>query len=88
MLILALYYLTVNNQLIAIKYLGVHLLGGNCLSFDIMPIKMAFYAPCNIKCSHSRGVDEIIQLSVKKHIAYQLCFMLQLLFFRNLSNLS
>ena len=31
----------------SIKYLGVYLLGGSSLKFDIMPVKRAFYAACN-----------------------------------------
>ena len=54
-----------NDQLIAwcqsFKYLGVHLLSGKGLSFDITPIKGAFYAACNnIFFPHSLGVNEII----------------------------
>ena len=44
----------------SINYLGVLLLRGKVLSFDIAPIKRNFYAACNI-FSHPRRVDEIIQ---------------------------
>ena len=59
-----------DNQLIAscqfIKYLGVHLLSGKGLSFDITPIKRTFYAACINIFSHSHGVDESIQLSLQE----------------------
>ena len=73
----------------SIRYLGVHLLSGKDLFFDIAHIKRAFYTACNniifliivMLMKSSRCPTHF-----KKHIAYQFCYMLHLLFIWNLSN--
>jgi len=47
-----------------VKYLGVHIVSGMKLSFDINPIKPAFFTACNSVCSQSQCMDEILQLSL------------------------
>ena len=32
----------------SVKYLGVHLLSGRSIKFDIMPCKREFYSACNV----------------------------------------
>jgi len=48
----------------SVKYLGVHIICGRKLSFDINPIKRAFFTACNSVCSQSQYMDEILQLSL------------------------
>jgi len=47
----------------SVKYLGVYLLGGSSLKFDIIPVKETFYAACNSIFMHSADVDELALLS-------------------------
>ena len=48
----------------SVKYLGVHIVYGRKLSFDINPIKRAFFTACNSVSSQSQCMDEILQLSL------------------------
>jgi len=50
----------------SVKYLGVYLLGGNSLKFDIMPVKRAFFAACNSIFMHGANVDELALLSLQE----------------------
>ena len=50
----------------SIKYLGVFLLSGRTLKFDIMPVKRAFYSACNSIFSYGCGVDELALLSLQE----------------------
>lgn len=43
----------------SIKYLGVHIVSARRLTFDINPIKRAFFVACNTICCQSSGMDEI-----------------------------
>ena len=45
-----------------VKHLGVHIVCGKKLSFDINPIKRTFFTACNTVCSQSRYMDSILQL--------------------------
>ena len=49
-----------------VKYLGVHLVSGRKLSFDISPAKRSFFMACNTILSHTKHMDEIIQLSLQE----------------------
>ena len=49
-----------------VKYLGVHLVRGRKLSFDISPAKRSFFMACNAILSHTKHTDEIIQLSLQE----------------------
>ena len=69
----------------SIKYHCVHLLSGKGLSFDIAPIKMAFYDTCNTIFFLVILMNSSSCL-FKKHIACQFCYMLHLLFTWNISN--
>ena len=44
-----------------IKYLGVHLLAGRAIGFDISPTKHLFYAACNSILNHANNLDETVQ---------------------------
>ena len=59
-----------NNHLIAwshtINYLCVHLLSGQGMPLKLHLLKGPFTVACNNIFSHSRGVDEIIQLSLQE----------------------
>ena len=50
----------------SIKYLGVHLLNGKSVKFDINPTKRNFYAACNSIFMHGSGVDEIAMLTLQE----------------------
>jgi len=50
----------------SIKYLGVYLVSGSVIKFDINPVKRCFYAACNSIFSHSSGVDEIALLTLQE----------------------
>jgi len=47
-----------------VKYLGVHLVSGRKLSFDVNPIRRSFFAACNAIYSQSARMDNILQLSL------------------------
>ena len=48
----------------SIKYLGVHIVSARRLTFDINPIKRAFFVARNTICCQSSGMGEILQLSL------------------------
>ena len=50
----------------SIRYLGVYLLRGKLLKFDMNPIKRKFYAACNSIFMHGAGVDEIALLTLQE----------------------
>jgi len=50
----------------SVKYLGVHLLSGRFLKFDIMSVKRAFYAACNSIFIYGADVDELALLSLQE----------------------
>jgi len=49
-----------------VKYLGVHVVSGRKLSFDITPIKQAFFAACDSIYAQARGLDEPLHLSLQE----------------------
>jgi len=54
----------------SIKYLGVFLLSGRTLKFDIMPVKRAFYSACNSIFSYGFGVGELALLSLQESYSF------------------
>lgn len=60
-----------------VKYLGVHIVSGMKLSFDINPIKPAFFTACNSVCSQSQCMDEILQLSLIETVYLYIMQLLQ-----------
>ena len=50
----------------SVKYLGVYLMAGMKLCFDISPVKRAFYSACNSIFSHGNGLDEIALLHLQE----------------------
>ena len=50
----------------SIKYLGIHVISGKCMSFDIDPIKRSFYAACNSITVRAQHLDEIVHLSLQE----------------------
>jgi len=50
----------------SIKYLGVYLMAGKKLCFDLSPVKTAFYSACNSIFSHGSGLDEIALLHLQE----------------------
>ena len=49
-----------------VKYLGVHLLCGRDVKFDLMPVKRAFYSSCNSIVMHSKNLNELAVLSLQE----------------------
>ena len=56
----------------SIKYLGVCVVSGKKLTFDIANVKRDFYAACNCINSHAKNFEEILQLTL--HESY--CLLL------------
>jgi len=52
------------NWVESIKYLGVHIIGGKKLSFDIQALRRSFYAAYNNICSHTKTLEEVVQLTL------------------------
>ena len=52
------------NWVESIKYLGVHIVGGKKLSFDIQALRRSFYAAFNNICSHTKTLEEVVQLTL------------------------
>jgi len=50
----------------SIKYLGVYIVAGKRLSFDIDPVKRTFYSACNCVFSQAGKTDEILHLSLQE----------------------
>ena len=48
------------------KYLGVHLVSGRDIKFDLMPVKRAFYSSCNSIFMHSNNLNELAVLSLQE----------------------
>jgi hypothetical protein len=61
-----------------IKYLGVYIVAGKRLSFDIDPVKRAFYTACNCVFSQSGRADEILQLTLQETYCCPFYYMLHL----------
>ena len=49
-----------------VKYLGVHIVSGRKLSFDITSVKQAFFAACNSVYEHAKNLDELVHLSLQE----------------------
>ena len=49
-----------------IKYLGVHLLAGRSIGFDMSPTKRPFYGACNSILNHANNLDETVQLGLQE----------------------
>ena len=49
-----------------LNYLGVQMISGRYLRFDIMHSKHTFYSACNNIFSHSVGLDELMVLSLQE----------------------
>lgn len=50
----------------SIKYLGIHILGGKHVKFDINPCKRAFYAACNSIFTYGCNINELALLSLQE----------------------
>jgi len=50
----------------SIRYLGVHVLAGKTISFDMNPAKRSFYLACNSILSHSSNLEEVVQLRLQE----------------------
>ena len=50
----------------SVKYLGVYVMAGKKLCFDISPVKRAFYSVCNSIFSHGSGLDKIALLHIQE----------------------
>ena len=48
----------------SIKYLGVHTVVGKKLSFDINALRRSFYSAFNNICSHTKTLEEVVQLTL------------------------
>ena len=59
-------YIPYERTFITIKYLGVHIVSGRKLSFDITPVKQAFFAACNSVYAHAKNLDELLHLSLQE----------------------
>ena len=49
-----------------IKYLGVYLMSGKSVKFDINPVKRSFYSACNSIFMHSSSIDELALLTLQE----------------------
>ena len=75
----------------SIKYLGVHLVSGKSLSFDVGPVKRSFYAASNCIFSRTNGLNELMQLFLQESYCLPiLTYAIPALFFkpRQLSELN
>jgi len=63
----------------SIKYLGVHVASGKTLSFDVSPIKRAFYAACNSIFANTDGLNEMALLSLQEAYSLSVLVYVQLL---------
>ena len=50
----------------SIRYLGVYIVAGKCVSVDINPVKRSFYAACNCIFNQAGSLDEILQLTLQE----------------------
>ena len=48
-----------------IKYLGVYLMSGKSVKFDINPVKRSFYSACNSIFMHNSSIDELALLTLQ-----------------------
>ena len=48
----------------SIKYLGVYIVGGRKLLFDITAVKQSFFAACNSIYAQAKSLDETLHLSL------------------------
>jgi hypothetical protein len=51
----------------SIKYLGVYIVSGKKLTFDISCTKRTFYASCNSVNAHAKSLEEIVQLTLHEN---------------------
>jgi len=58
----------------SIRYLGVYVVSRKTLSFDVSPMKRAFYAACNSIFSNTYGLNEMALLSLQE--AYSLSILM------------
>ena len=49
-----------------IKYLGVYLMSGKSVKFDINPVKRSFYSACNSIFMHNSSIDELALLTLQE----------------------
>ena len=49
-----------------VKYLGVHLVSGRDIKFDLMPVKRAFYSSCNSIFMNSNSLNELAVLTLQE----------------------
>jgi len=49
-----------------VKYLGVHVVSGKKLAFDINPVKQSFFAACNSIYAQAKNLDELVHLSLQE----------------------
>jgi len=52
------------NWVDSVKYLGVNIVGGKKLSFEIQASRRSFYAAFNNICSHAKTLEELVQLAL------------------------
>jgi len=52
------------NWVESIKYLGVNIVGGKKLSFDIQALRRSFCAAFNNICSSTKTLEEVVQLTL------------------------
>ena len=50
----------------SIKYLGVYIVSGRKLMFDITPVKQSFFAACNCIYAQAKSLDETLHLSLQE----------------------
>ena len=50
----------------SIKYLGVHIVSGSNISFNIDPVKRSFFTACNCIFSNCLHANEIVQLGLQE----------------------
>ena len=63
----------------SIKYLGVYIVNGKRIAFDIDPIKRAFYSACNCVFSQAEKMDELLHLSLQETHCLPVLFDMPLL---------
>ena len=50
----------------SIKYLGVYIVSGRKLLFDIASVKQSFFAACNSIYAQAKSLDETLHLSLQE----------------------
>jgi len=49
-----------------VKYLGVYVVSGKKMAFDITPVKQSFFAACNSIYAQAENLDELLHLSLQE----------------------